>query len=197
MASYLLNGYLPRARALTSPGRASIHIEAKRRRGELTRIRRHLATEARHQFSDGDVQSSRKGGVEPGKAFDVVMTNHDPAHFEQAAKAVGFTGFGHYPKSNFMHIDTGPARRWNEGGWFPKRNVATPNFPTEPKAETIKDIVLKPEVLTGAGGVLTGAGAISQGSGPVQYAFGIVLVLIVLAFIAFLITKAITRPKEV
>ncbi|WP_323014531.1 YcbK family protein, partial [Devosia sp.] len=46
-----------------------------------------------------------------GKAFDVVMTNHDPAHFESAARAVGFTGFGHYPKSNFMHIDTGPARR--------------------------------------------------------------------------------------
>src|SRR5690606_6458670 len=109
----------------------------------------------------------------------------------------GFTGFGHYPKSNFMHIDTGPARRWNDGSNFPKRNAPTPQFPTEPKAETIKDIVTKPEVLAGAGSVLTGAGAISQGSGPVQYALGVVMVLIVLAFIAFVITKAITRPKEV
>ena len=94
-----------------------------------------------------------------GKAFDVVMTNQDPATFEELARAVGFTGFGHYPKSNFMHIDTGPARRWNDGSWFPRRNAPTPQFPTEPKAETIKDIVTKPEVLAGAGSVLTGAGA--------------------------------------
>lgn len=132
-----------------------------------------------------------------GKAFDVVMTNQDPAHFESVAKAVGFTGFGHYPKSNFMHIDTGPARRWNDGSWFPQRNAATPNFQTEPKAETVKDIITKPEVLAGAGSVLTGAGAVSQGSGPVQFALGIVLVLIACAFIAWIASKALRRPKEV
>ena len=133
-----------------------------------------------------------------GKAFDVVMTNQDPTHFESVAKAVGFTGFGHYPKSNFMHIDTGPARRWNDGSDFPKTNAATPNFQTEPKpVESIKDIVTKPEVLTGAGGVLTGAGAISQGSGPVQFALGIALVVIVCAFAAWLVMKAIQRPRDV
>lgn len=133
-----------------------------------------------------------------GKAFDVMMTNQDPWDFEAAAKAVGFTGFGHYPKSGFMHIDTGPARRWNDGHNFPSTKVATPHFQTEPKpVETIKDIVTKPEVLTGAGGVLTGAGAISQGSGPVQFALGIALIVIVCAFAAWLVMKAISRPKEV
>lgn len=47
-----------------------------------------------------------------GEAFDVRMENHDPHEFEAAARAVGFTGFGYYPKSGFMHIDTGPARSW-------------------------------------------------------------------------------------
>lgn len=132
-----------------------------------------------------------------GRAFDVVMTNQDPAHFESVARALGFTGFGHYPKSNFMHIDTGPARRWNDGSWFPKNSPATPNFQTEQKPETIKDIVTDPGVLTGAGGILTGAGAISQGSGPVQFALGIALVLVTCTFIAWMVSKALSRPKEV
>jgi hypothetical protein len=47
-----------------------------------------------------------------GVAFDVRMENHDPAEFEAAARAEGFTGFGFYPRSGFMHIDTGPERTW-------------------------------------------------------------------------------------
>lgn len=136
-----------------------------------------------------------------GKAFDVRMENQDPAAFERAARAAGFTGFGHYPKSGFMHIDTGPARRWNDGKDFPtateSKVAPTPQFQTEPKAETIKDILLKPEVLAGGGSVLTGAGAVSQGSGPVQFALAVALVLITCAFIAWIVSKALTRPKEV
>jgi zinc D-Ala-D-Ala carboxypeptidase len=136
-----------------------------------------------------------------GKAFDVMMTNQDPAAFERAARAAGFTGFGHYPKSGFMHIDTGTARRWNDGSDFPtatqSKVAPTPQFQTEPKRETITDIVTKPEVLAGAGSVLTGAGAVSQGSGPVQFALGVVLVIIACAFAAWLVTKAIRRPADV
>lgn len=40
-----------------------------------------------------------------GRAFDVNMANHDPHEFEQAAREVGFTGFGHYVDHGFMHID--------------------------------------------------------------------------------------------
>jgi len=42
------------------------------------------------------------------------MSNHDPATFAEAARAVGFLGFSTYPRSDFMHIDLGPARSWGE-----------------------------------------------------------------------------------
>jgi hypothetical protein len=57
-----------------------------------------------------------------GIAFDVAMANHDPEAFEAAARAVGFQGFGFYPRSGFMHVDLGPARSWGER--FPKRATA-------------------------------------------------------------------------
>jgi len=57
-----------------------------------------------------------------GTAFDIDMTNHDPVAFEEAARAVGFNGFGFYPRSGFMHIDLGPARMWGER--FPVREAA-------------------------------------------------------------------------
>lgn len=41
-----------------------------------------------------------------GIAFDISMKNMYPSQFIAAAKKVGFTSFGTYPKSNFIHIDT-------------------------------------------------------------------------------------------
>jgi uncharacterized protein YcbK (DUF882 family) len=46
-----------------------------------------------------------------GAAFDIAMANHDPVAFEAAARAVGFLGFGFYPRSGFIHVDLGPARQ--------------------------------------------------------------------------------------
>jgi zinc D-Ala-D-Ala carboxypeptidase len=57
-----------------------------------------------------------------GIAFDVAMANHDPESFEAAARAIGFKGFGFYPRTGFIHIDLGPARSWGER--FPKRATA-------------------------------------------------------------------------
>jgi len=57
-----------------------------------------------------------------GTAFDIAMSNHDPVAFEAAARAVGFLGFGFYPRSGFMHIDLGSARSWGEP--FPMRSTA-------------------------------------------------------------------------
>ena len=62
-----------------------------------------------------------------GAAFDISMANHDPVEFETAARAVGFTGFGFYPRQNFMHIDIGRERQW--GDPFPPRAV---RFADEP-----------------------------------------------------------------
>ena len=39
-----------------------------------------------------------------GTAFDIAMSNHDPATFEEAARELGFLGFGFYPRSGSMHI---------------------------------------------------------------------------------------------
>ena len=47
------------------------------------------------------------------------MANHDPEAFEAAARAVGFRGFGLYPRPGFIHAGLGPARNWGER--FPKR----------------------------------------------------------------------------
>jgi hypothetical protein len=136
-----------------------------------------------------------------GKAFDVMMTNHDPAAFERSARAAGFTGFGHYPKSGFMHIDTGPVRRWNDGSDFPSAAASevapTPTFQAEPKRETVIDILKSPGVLTGGASIVTGAGAVTQGSGPFQYALAAVIVLLVLAFVSYVALKLLRRPADV
>lgn len=53
-----------------------------------------------------------------GQAFDVHVASHNPAEFEDAARRIGFTGFGFYPGSNFIHIDNRekPAE-WGKRWW--------------------------------------------------------------------------------
>jgi len=57
-----------------------------------------------------------------GAAFDIALSNHDPVAFEATARAVGFLGFGFYPRSGFIHVDLGPERQWGER--FPIRATA-------------------------------------------------------------------------
>lgn len=71
-----------------------------------------------------------------GAAFDIAMTNHDPVAFEEAAREVGFKGFGFYRRSGFMHIDLGPAREWGER--FPVREVGFA-AETPPAREVLAD----------------------------------------------------------
>jgi len=49
-----------------------------------------------------------------GKAFDIRVGQSGMLwdDLEVAAKAVGFTGIGRYDGKGFMHVDTGPERRW-------------------------------------------------------------------------------------
>jgi hypothetical protein len=69
-----------------------------------------------HNRAVGDARASKHM---EGIAFDIAMTNHDPAAFEAAARVIGFRGFGLYPRSGFIHINLGPTRQWGER--FPKR----------------------------------------------------------------------------
>ena len=71
-----------------------------------------------------------------GAAFDIAMTNLDPAAFESAAREVGFLGFGFYPRSGFIHVDLGPARQWGER--FPVRATAFA-AETPPAREVLAD----------------------------------------------------------
>ena len=87
---------------------------------------------------------------------DIAMSNHDPAAFEAAARAVGFLGFGYYPRSGFMHIDLGPARSW--GDPFPARPV-----PFAPELPPAREILSESRTLRGGGAAgaaaVHGAGA--------------------------------------
>ena len=56
------------------------------------------------------------------KRHAVLLTKRDPLVFEAAAWEVGFMGFGHCPRSGFLHIDLGPVRA--SGELFPRRPIA-------------------------------------------------------------------------
>lgn len=90
-------------------------------------------------------------------AFDIAMSNHDPAAFEAAARAVGFLGFGYYPRSGFMHIDLGPARSW--GDPFPARPV-----PFAPELPPAREVLAESRTLRGGGA----AGAATVGAAGIE-----------------------------
>lgn len=48
------------------------------------------------------------------RAYDVGMAGHHPHEFAEAARRIGFRGFGWYYRQGFLHIDTGPSRAWGE-----------------------------------------------------------------------------------
>lgn len=94
-----------------------------------------------------------------GTAFDIAMTNHDPAAFEAAARDVGFRGFGTYPRSGFMHVDLGPARRWGEP--FPPRVI-----PFAEEAPMARERLADSRTMKGGGA----AGIATIGAGGVELA---------------------------
>lgn len=105
-----------------------------------------------------------------GRAFDVSMANHDPVAFIAAARKAGFKGIGTYPRSNFVHIDTGPARSW--GDPFPARPTSfAPEVP--PARENLADSrTIKGGSAAGAGtlgaaGVEVAQGAIVEAQGAI------------------------------
>jgi hypothetical protein len=119
---------------------------------------------------DGSPQSKHMDGA----AFDIAMSNHDPVAFEAAARAVGFLGFGFYPRSGFMHVDLGPAREW--GVRFPVRATA---FAEE--APPAREVLAESRTLrgTGAAGVATiGAAGVEVAQEVLAKAQGAILPLV-------------------
>ncbi len=107
-------------------------------------------------------------------AFDIAMSNHDPVQFAEAAHAVGFLGFGTYPRSGFMHIDLGPARSWGEP--FPVRAAGF-----APETPPAREAIAQSRTLkgTGAAGVATvGAAGVEVAQEVLAEAQGAVLPLV-------------------
>ncbi len=106
-----------------------------------------------------------------GTAFDISMSNHDPAAFIAAARRAGFRGIGTYPRSNFIHVDTGPARVW--GDPFPARASA---FATDQAlarehladSRTIKGGGVAGVGTVGAAGVELAQQALAEAQGAIQ-----------------------------
>jgi uncharacterized protein YcbK (DUF882 family) len=47
-----------------------------------------------------------------GRAIDIRLTDRPLSHLRDAAWNLGQGGVGFYPSSNFVHVDTGPVRKW-------------------------------------------------------------------------------------
>ena len=62
-----------------------------------------------HQQSNGVAKRSLHM---QGKAMDVRLPGVELGHLRQAALQLNAGGVGYYPKSNFVHIDTGRPRFW-------------------------------------------------------------------------------------
>ena len=124
-----------------------------------------------------------------GKAFDIRMDNHDPGEFEVAARAVGFTGFGFYPKQGFMHIDTGRERFW--GTRFPKTETALPIEQTAGKEreDVSESKTVQASAVTIASGAGTAVASVSALDGNAQ------LIVVALAAIIILAGAFIMRER--
>jgi len=125
----------------------------------------------RHNRAVGGAKASKHMD---GTAFDIAMSNHDPAAFEATARAVGFLGFGFYPRSGFIHVDLGPARQW--GARFQVRAVPF-------AAETLpaREVLAESRTLrgTGAAGVATlGAVGVEVAQEALAEAQGAILPLV-------------------
>lgn len=130
------------------------------------------------------------------EAFDVSMSNHNPDEYEADAKSVGFSGFGFYPKSNFIHADIGPARHW--GDRFPK--TAT-GLPVERKAapETLKEDKSAVAAIVGGGGSVAGAGVMVSSLGalsPTAQVIAVVAFVIGVGAMAYIFRRRLKALSE-
>lgn len=82
--------------------------EVRQRLGKPMRLNSAYRSPAHNKAIGGSPNSQHL----QGKAFDVALNGITRTELLKAAKAAGFTGFGQY--DTFMHIDTGPARTWDE-----------------------------------------------------------------------------------
>lgn len=161
-ARWRWKNFSPAEIACRGSGSLRIHDEAldklqalRDRLGKPLIVRSAYRSPAHNRAVGGAARSKHLDGT----AFDIAMTNHDPVAFEAAARAVGFKGFGFYPRSGFMHIDLGPARQWGER--FPVREAA---FAME--TPPAREVLAESRTLKGSGA----AGVATVGAAGIEVA---------------------------
>jgi uncharacterized protein YcbK (DUF882 family) len=50
-----------------------------------------------------------------GQALDIRTPSMDATELHTLCAPIAYGGLGYYPRSNFVHLDTGPWRRWGDG----------------------------------------------------------------------------------
>jgi uncharacterized protein YcbK (DUF882 family) len=71
--------------------------------------RSHRSNEARRRESRGVARNSFHL---TGQAIDLFVPGCSLSDLRQAALSLGAGGVGYYPSSGFVHVDSGPVRRW-------------------------------------------------------------------------------------
>lgn len=166
--------FSPAEIACRGTGRLLVNAPALDRLQELRRaLGRPMIVNSAYRSPE---HNARVGGAKKsqhltGAAFDISMANHDPEGFIAAAREAGFTGIGTYPRSNFIHIDIGPARVWGES--FPER--ASRFAPDRPPAReqlsdsrTLKGGGAAGAATVGAAGIELLQDAVAETQGAVQ-----------------------------
>ena len=73
--------------------------------------------EARRRVSHGVAEHSYHV---TGQAMDFFLPGRDLSEVRLAARGLAAGGVGYYPRSGFVHVDSGPVRAWG-GGWRRRR----------------------------------------------------------------------------
>lgn len=191
--------FSPREIACRGTGKCAFNFEAMDKLQALrTRLGSPLIVNSAYRSPEHNraVDGAKNSQHLEAKAFDVSMSNHDPEEYEAAARAVGFTGFGFYPKSNFIHADIGPARQW--GTRFPKTATA---LPVERKAspETLSEDKTAVSAIIGGTGSVAGAGAVISGIGslsPTAQVIAVVAFVVAMFAIAYILRHRLRKLGE-
>jgi len=122
-----------------------------------------------------------------GIAFDVRMDNHDPHTFEAAARAAGFSGFGYYPRSGFMHVDTAEPRSW--GTPWPLTATAWPTEPPRQPEKLAEDKDAKAAAGAGVAGAVAAAAEHLPILGSLAPTAQLVAVCVAAAFIGYVLWR--------
>lgn len=105
--------------------RNEVHAMDKRLFDHINLIQRELGVESEVQIISGyrspatnEALRNKSSGVAKksyhmlGQAIDFRLDGVNLKRVKDVARELKFGGVGYYPKSNFVHIDTGPVRYW-------------------------------------------------------------------------------------